>query len=91
LHLSKLEVGDITCQFVKSDIQKIIDSVVSDLSPAAKKKNITIVVHHPEIFSEAELDYQQFARVIEILLVSGSERIGFNVIPGQKPEPEAKV
>ncbi len=73
LHLSKLEVGDITCQLVKSDIQKIIDSVVSDLRPAAKKKNITIMVHHPEISSEAELDYQQFSRVIEILLSNAIE------------------
>ncbi len=73
LHLSKLELGEITCQMAKNDIQKIVDSVVLESRPKAKIKNITIVVHYSNISTEAEFDDRLITRMIEIILTNAIE------------------
>lgn len=71
--ISELENNRVIYHMDKHDILKIIESIILNLSDEAKEKNLSIMVHHPEISTCAVFDAQKIYRVIGILLSNAIE------------------
>jgi len=68
LELSKLELDKIEMEYYPANIREVISSVVSKMTPLAKKRGVTVEVDVEEKIPEILLDGKRISRVLSNLL-----------------------
>ena len=71
LDLAKLEAGKVDYDIQQLDLMSEIKSAVNEIAPLAEKKNLKIIVHPPDISTNAYFDQGRIGQVIRNILSNG--------------------
>src|SRR5690606_4382090 len=68
LHCRKLDLNQLKLKHAVTDVNKVMNELIADFKPAAKKSDITIRIFEPETTLTAAIDQEAFIKIVSNLL-----------------------